>query len=115
MAGDHGGILVHDPLVLLRSSSIHCYWLGLGGFDVISHVAPHINERQHACFQSFLCPLMSTIPKLVYSGSVPATLRHKGGVESQNAFLLLQRTIQGIKQFHKGQWFGKLLPDSSVR
>src|SRR3954466_14578280 len=59
MAGDHRGILIHYTLMLISSSSIHCYWLCLDGFDVISHVVPHINERQHACFQLVLCPPMS--------------------------------------------------------
>src|SRR3982750_2167259 len=104
MAGDHGSILVHDPLLLLRDSSIHGYWLGLGGLDVISHVVTHINERQHACFQPFLCPLMSAIPELVYAGGVPAGFGQERGIESKDTFLLLQRTVQSIKQFHKGQW-----------
>src|SRR3954464_9956343 len=67
MSGDHRGILIHDTLLLISSSS-NCHWLGLGGFDVISHVVTDINKRQHASFQSFLCPLMSAIPELVYAG-----------------------------------------------
>src|SRR3954451_16037325 len=116
VTGDHRGILIHYPLLLISGSSIHSGWLlCLGGFDVISHVVTHINERQHACFQPFLCPLMRAIPELVYAGSVFATLGHKSGIESKDAFFLLQRTVQSIKQFYKGQWLRKLLPDRSVR
>src|SRR4051794_17469684 len=115
MAGDHRSILIHYILMLLSGSSINGYGLCLGGFDVISHVIIHINERQHACFQALLCPLMSAIPELVYAGSVLACFGQKSGIESQDTFLLLQGTVQGIKQLHKGQWLCKLLPDSSVR
>src|SRR3954452_1387111 len=121
VAGDHVGILLHRSFITLLFSSntfrrrLCCLYFRLGGFDVISHVVPHINERQHACFQALLCPLMSAIPELVYAGSVLAGFGQESGIESQDTFLLLQGTVQGIKQLHKGQWLCKLLPDSSVR
>src|SRR4051812_45330371 len=118
ISGDHACILLHSPFIPISSSGgirINRCYFGLGGFYVISHAVININERQYACFQSFLCPLMSAIPELVQPGSVFTTLRHKGGIKSKDAFLLLQGMVQGIKQSHKGQWCSKLLPDRSVR
>src|SRR6478672_170977 len=117
MRGDHPGILLHSTLIAISSSGTHLnrHYFGLGGFNVVSHPIAYINKGQYACFQSFLCPLMSAIPELVQPRCLFTTLRHKGGIESKDAFLLLQRAVQPVKQFHKGQWFCQLLPDSSVR
>src|SRR3954449_9993024 len=115
MSGDHPGILLHSTLIVSSSTRLCCHYFGLGGFNVVSHPIAYINKGQYACFQSFLCPLMRAVPELVQPRCLFTTLRHKGGIESKDAFLLLQRTVQGIKQFHKGQWLCQLLPDRSVR
>src|SRR4051794_14592476 len=103
MAGDHLGILLHRSFITLLFSSntfrrrLCCLYFRLGGFDVISHVVLHINESHYACFQSLFCPLMTAVPELIYAGSVFATPGYKGGIKGNDALLLLQGAVQGIK------------------
>src|SRR3954471_12432399 len=114
MAGDHRGILLHDPLFLLLTSSrcTRIRWLCPGGFYMISHPVTHINDSQYACFQSLFCPLMTTIPEFVHAGSVPAGFFQEGRIKGKDAFPLLQGTVEGLKDGCKGQWPAKLVPDS---